>query len=104
VLAVAGAFLLLSVQLTVAAHGHPCSLAQRGDACGHLTVDASFCPLCLLAFHLPVNPVSSTALALPPVDAQALPAPPGLEFRSFLRASRPPRAPPHAAQNTPLFH
>jgi hypothetical protein len=97
VLAVAGVFLLLSVQLTAAAHGHPRSLAQRSDACGQLTVDASLCPLCLLAFHLAVNPVWSTALALPPVDAQAAPAPPELEFHSFLRASRPPRAPPRAA-------
>ena len=96
-LAVAGAFLLLSVQLTVAAHTHPRSLMQRSDACTQLTVDNSLCPLCLLAFHLPVNPVSSTVLALPPVDAHAAPAPPEPGFRSFLRTSCPPRAPPRAA-------
>ena len=96
-LAAAGAFLLLSVQLTVAAHTHPSSLLQRGDACAQLTVDNSLCPLCLLAFHLPVNPVPSAALALPPVEAQTAPVWRKPASRSFVRASCPPRAPPHAA-------
>jgi hypothetical protein len=97
VLAVAGSFLFLSVQLTVAAHTHPRSLMPCSDGCAQLVVDSSPCPLCLLAFHLPVNPVSSTALALPPVDAHAAPALPEPVFRSFVRASCPPRAPPRAA-------
>ena len=97
VLAVAGAFLLLSVQLTVAAHSHPRRLEERSDARGQLTVGTSLCPLCLVAFHLPVNPVSPTALVLPRVDAHAAPALPEPGFRSFLRASCPPRAPPRAA-------
>jgi hypothetical protein len=85
------------VQLTVTAHSHPRSLERRSDARGQVTVGTSLCPLCLLAFHLPVNPVPSTALALPRVDAHAAPALPEPGFRSFLRASCPPRAPPCAA-------
>jgi len=85
------------VQLTVAVHSHAGTLAPKGDACAQLTVDSSLCPLCLLAFHLPVNPACSTVAALPPVDDHAAPASPEQAVRSFALTSCPTRAPPRAA-------
>jgi hypothetical protein len=97
VLAVAGAFLLLSVQLTVAAHTHPRSLMPCSDGCAQLIIYSRVCPLCLLAFHLPLKPMSSTTLALPPGDPHAAPAVPEPAFHSFVRMSCLSRAPPRTA-------
>jgi hypothetical protein len=95
-LAMSAAFLFLLVQLTVAAHTHPSALAGQSGACAQLTVDSGLCPLCLLAFHLPVSPASSLAVALPTVDTRPALTSSAQGFPSLVRTSCPTRAPPRA--------
>jgi hypothetical protein len=65
--------LVLSAQLLAGAHYHRDALTDRVNARATYTVDGGLCPVCLLAFHLPLNPPASPAIARPEPRVQAAP-------------------------------
>ncbi len=96
-LRVTAAVLLLSAQLAAAVHSHPGSLVQETGIAGQMKTETGICPLCLLAFHLPLSPASSPALADLQPEAAAAHAPAARSVPSFLRTSGLTRAPPATA-------
>lgn len=95
--AVLGAALLLLAQLLAAAHTHQSLLKQDLKAQTELGADSGMCAVCLLAFHLPLNPAAAAVVASPQTEIQGAFRPARYRRRSFDLSSSPTRAPPRSA-------
>ncbi|MGH7932335.1 MAG: hypothetical protein ACREQN_04110 [Candidatus Binataceae bacterium] len=91
------AALLLCAQLAAVAHYHPSDHSEGINAQAQVVPDGGLCALCILAFHLPLNPAAQPALERPQIEMQpAEPAAPQTRiFRPLLASLT--RAPPPAA-------
>lgn len=96
-IAVAGAALILFVQLLGAIHWHPANFDNAASASAALSVDNGLCAVCLLAFHTSLNPATVPTLAHPQRELAMAPVVGSAEFSTFAPASHLTRAPPRIA-------
>jgi hypothetical protein len=93
-IAVAGAALILFVQLLGAIHWHPANFDNAASASAALSVDNGLCAVCLLAFHSSLNPATVPTLAHPLRELAMAPVAGCAGFSAFDPASHLSRAPP----------
>jgi hypothetical protein len=62
------AALILVAQLLAVSHYHQTDPVRRFNAQAQVLADDGLCPLCTLAFHLPLNPAAAPAIERPQLD------------------------------------
>jgi hypothetical protein len=70
------AVVILAAQLLALAHYHRTDSTPRVDTQTGIVADASLCALCIVAFHLPLNPAASPAVEQQQVDRRSGSVPP----------------------------
>ena len=91
------AAVILGAQLLALAHYHQTNPASQITAQAGVATDNGLCGLCIVAFHLPLNPAVSIAVERPRIDglkAEALALRANIQRPHFLT---PTRAPPASA-------
>ena len=63
--ALVAAALFFAAQLLALAHNHQGNPTRRFEAQSQVVADDALCALCLLAFHAPLNPSATPAIARP---------------------------------------
>jgi hypothetical protein len=94
---VLAAAVILGAQLLALAHYHQTNPISRITAQAGAAADNGLCGLCIVAFHLPLNPAASIAVQRPHLDGQKAAT---LTLRAFARRAHvlaSTRAPPFSA-------
>lgn len=68
------AVLILAAQFLTVAHYHQSDPVRRIDSQAQVVADDGLCALCILAFHVPLNPAAVAAVEQPHADAQPIAA------------------------------
>jgi hypothetical protein len=64
-IALLGALLILTAQFLALAHFHQGNPTRQINAQNQIVADDGLCALCILAFHAPVSPAATPAIARP---------------------------------------
>jgi hypothetical protein len=90
------AVVILAAQLLALAHYHRTGSTPRVDSQTGIVADSSLCALCIVAFHLPLNPAASPAIEQQQVHRRSGSVPPPRVVYSSVYPAFSIRAPPRA--------
>jgi hypothetical protein len=96
-MALIAAALVLGAQLLAIAHFHQADPTRRLNSRPAVVADDGLCALCILAFHMPLNPPALPAVERPEASAPPLVLPPAHALSSHSRSVWLTRAPPMLA-------
>jgi hypothetical protein len=88
------ALLILVAQLFAVAHFHQRNITRQFNAPTQVVADDGLCALCLLAFHTPLNPAVTPAIARPRAEIRLVDASVTSLYVSIPFSSCRTRAPP----------
>jgi len=86
--------LILGAQLIALGHSHQGNLTRQFNAQPQVVADDGLCALCLLAFHTPLNPAATPAIARPYAEIRLVDASVTSLYVSIPFSSCRTRAPP----------